>query len=105
MSLPTESTIHERGPSALRSLGPAGHVIGRCRCCGEQGIGAELYSALEKQDLPDAAVLASLGCGNPTAVAELQEGDRVLDLGSGAASTCSSRPSGSGRAVAPSAWT
>jgi SAM-dependent methyltransferase len=53
-------------------------------CCGDgQGIGAELYSALERDELPDAAVLASLGCGNPTAVAELHEGERVLDLGSG----------------------
>ena len=53
-------------------------------CCGdEQGIGAELYSALERAELPDAALLASLGCGNPTAVAELHEGERVLDLGSG----------------------
>jgi SAM-dependent methyltransferase len=52
-------------------------------CCGEEGIGAELYSALERDELPDAAVLASLGCGNPTAVAELHRGERVLDLGSG----------------------
>jgi SAM-dependent methyltransferase len=53
-------------------------------CCGpEEGIGAGLYSALEQSELPDAAVLASLGCGNPTAVAELREGERVLDLGSG----------------------
>lgn len=53
-------------------------------CCGpEEGIGAGLYSALEQAELPDAAVLASLGCGNPTAVAELREGERVLDLGSG----------------------
>lgn len=53
-------------------------------CCGpEEGIGAGLYSALEQEELPDAAVLASLGCGNPTAVAELREGERVLDLGSG----------------------
>ena len=53
-------------------------------CCGpEDGIGAGLYSALERDGLPDAAVLASLGCGNPTAVAELHEGERVLDLGSG----------------------
>ena len=53
-------------------------------CCGpEEGIGAGLYSALEQAELPDAAVLASLGCGNPTAVAELHEGERVLDLGSG----------------------
>ncbi len=53
-------------------------------CCGpDEGIGAGLYSALEQADLPNAAVLASLGCGNPTAVAELHEGERVLDLGSG----------------------
>ena len=53
-------------------------------CCGpEAGIGAELYSALERDTLPDAAVLASLGCGNPTAVADLHPGERVLDLGSG----------------------
>ena len=53
-------------------------------CCGpEDGIGAGLYSALERDELPDAAVLASLGCGNPTAVADLHEGERVLDLGSG----------------------
>jgi arsenite methyltransferase len=59
-------------------------ATGTGACCGpEDGIGAGLYSALERDDLPDAAVLASLGCGNPTAVAELREGERVLDLGSG----------------------
>jgi SAM-dependent methyltransferase len=53
-------------------------------CCGaEDGIGAELYSVLEQDGLPDAAVMASLGCGNPTAVADLRPGERVLDLGSG----------------------
>ena len=53
-------------------------------CCGDAGsYGSELYSTLEREELPDAAVLASLGCGNPTAVAELHEGERVLDLGSG----------------------
>ncbi len=53
-------------------------------CSGDpEAIGAGLYSALELADLPDAAGLASLGCGNPTAVAELREGERVLDLGSG----------------------
>jgi len=46
-------------------------------------IGADLYSALERYELPDAAVLASLGCGNPIAIADLREGERVLDLGSG----------------------
>ena len=56
---------------------------GTACCAPAEGIGAALYSALEQDELPDAAVLASLGCGNPTAVAELHEGERVLDLGSG----------------------
>ncbi|HEV3398424.1 MAG TPA: arsenite methyltransferase, partial [Actinomycetes bacterium] len=47
------------------------------------GIGAGLYAATDRDALPDAAVLASLGCGNPTAVADLHEGETVLDLGSG----------------------
>jgi arsenite methyltransferase len=49
----------------------------------EPGFGAELYAQLDRDQLPDTAVLASLGCGNPTAVAELHEGETVLDLGSG----------------------
>ena len=57
-------------------------------CCGatasgEPGFGARLYAGADRDALPDAAVLASLGCGNPTAVAELREGETVLDLGSG----------------------
>jgi arsenite methyltransferase len=53
-------------------------------CCSDpETIGAGLYSALERDELPDAAVLASLGCGNPIAVADLNPGERVLDLGSG----------------------
>ncbi len=54
-------------------------------CCADDAgvFGPELYSALERDELPDAAVLASLGCGNPIAVADLHEGERVLDLGSG----------------------
>ena len=53
-------------------------------CCGDpETIGAGLYSALERDELPDAAVLASLGCGNPTALARLNAGETVLDLGSG----------------------
>jgi SAM-dependent methyltransferase len=55
-------------------------------CCGPSGdavFGELLYDELDRAGLPDAAVLASLGCGNPTAVAELREGEVVLDLGSG----------------------
>jgi SAM-dependent methyltransferase len=55
---------------------------GSC-CSSTDAIGPALYSALEQAELPEAAVLASLGCGNPIAVAELHEGERVLDLGSG----------------------
>jgi SAM-dependent methyltransferase len=55
-------------------------------CCGDPvtaSFGEALYSPAERSELPDAAALASLGCGNPTAVAELREGETVLDLGSG----------------------
>ena len=55
-------------------------------CCGPTGgavFGEILYDATDRAALPDAAVLASLGCGNPTAVAELRPGEVVLDLGSG----------------------
>ena len=59
-------------------------ATGSGSCCGPtDGIGAGLYSVLERDELPEAAVLASLGCGNPTAVADLRPGERVLDLGSG----------------------
>jgi SAM-dependent methyltransferase len=57
-------------------------------CCGTEIIDAnaitsDLYSQLELGEVPVAAALASLGCGNPTALAELHAGERVLDLGSG----------------------
>ena len=53
--------------------------------CADEGhtFGPELYDALHDEGLPEAAVLASLGCGNPTAVADLNPGETVLDLGSG----------------------
>jgi SAM-dependent methyltransferase len=48
-----------------------------------EAFGAALYEPDQTSDLPEDAVLASLGCGNPLAVAQLREGERVLDLGSG----------------------
>src|SRR5919201_1464349 len=57
-----------------------------CSCCADDDaaeFGEALYDAEQRGELPEAATLASLGCGNPTAVAELREGLVVLDLGSG----------------------
>jgi arsenite methyltransferase len=87
--------VRERYADAARTA-----ATGNATCCGsaesscgcrtnavadeeKDVFGAELYSGEEREALPDAAKLASLGCGNPTAVAELHEGETVLDLGSG----------------------
>ncbi|WP_018685234.1 arsenite methyltransferase [Actinokineospora enzanensis] len=56
---------------------------GGSACCEQPDFGSAQYTGDERDALPADAVAASLGCGNPTAVAELREGDRVLDLGSG----------------------
>ncbi|HEX6331345.1 MAG TPA: arsenite methyltransferase [Actinomycetota bacterium] len=62
---------------------------GGCGCCGDAKCGDDaspggsFYDLEFRADVPDAAVLASLGCGNPVAVADLREGEAVLDLGSG----------------------
>ncbi len=91
-------TVRERYAEAARSVdegraGCCGSAESSCGCgtdipdaCGASGtdeFGAALYSPEDRDDLPEAAKLASLGCGNPTAVAELDEGETVLDLGSG----------------------
>jgi arsenite methyltransferase len=74
------------GEAARRAT--AGDRSGCCgsseaSCCGADPITSDLYDALETSELPEKAVLASLGCGNPTALAELKGGETVLDLGSG----------------------
>jgi arsenite methyltransferase len=78
--------VRERYAEAARTAETgSGCGCGSGSCCeGEEGdFGEALYSAEQRGELPGAAVLASLGCGNPTAVAELHEGETVLDLGSG----------------------
>ena len=78
----TVETIHEE-VRARYAAAATETTAGGC-CSSDAGsIGAGLYPAIERAELPEAAVLASLGCGNPIAVAELREGERVLDLGSG----------------------
>jgi arsenite methyltransferase len=64
----------------------AEQATGGAECCApeEQSVfGVEQYSEDDRTEVPDAAALASLGCGNPTAVADLHPGEAVLDLGSG----------------------
>jgi SAM-dependent methyltransferase len=97
--IPTDATLTS-GPDAItdevraRYADAARTVLERrelpsdaaASCCGPSGevvFGEILYGASERASLPDAAVLASLGCGNPTAVADLRPGEVVLDLGSG----------------------
>jgi arsenite methyltransferase len=80
--------VRERYAAAAVVAGGGGGTS----CCSDAAVitdgqrkvfGAGLYGSEDREALPDAAQLASLGCGNPTAVADLHEGETVLDLGSG----------------------
>jgi arsenite methyltransferase len=93
-------TVRERYASAAKAAATGAYDQARALesesgCCGsgsgccspadETGVfGATLYDEATREDVPDAAVSASLGCGVPTAVADLRDGETVLDLGSGA---------------------
>jgi SAM-dependent methyltransferase len=87
MSTDVKETVRRKYGEAARQV--AEGTKGSCcssTCCGEVAddpITSNLYSPSETAVLPEKAVLASLGCGNPTALAELREGEVVLDLGSG----------------------
>ena len=92
--MPTDALreqVRERYAAAALALsGP-----GEGECCGpvddggvrvpdgDPSFGAALYASEQVAELPEAALLASLGCGNPLAVADLEPGERVLDIGSG----------------------
>jgi arsenite methyltransferase len=76
----------ESARTVFAGTGKASCGGGSCCVDGESDtaqFGEALYNAEQRGELPQAATLASLGCGNPTAVAELDEGETVLDLGSG----------------------
>ena len=90
MSAETAESLREQvreryAEAARRAEGGNAFGCGSGSCCEDEvgDSGEAMYSAEQRGELPDAAVLASLGCGNPTAVAELHEGETVLDLGSG----------------------
>lgn len=79
---------HEQGCGCGGGDGCCG--VGEATCCSPEALdqdsavfGADLYHASDRDDVPAEALLASLGCGNPVAVAELRPGETVLDLGSG----------------------
>ncbi len=80
--------VRERYAAAATQVATADPGSGCCAPSetfdgGGEVFGAALYALGDREQLPDTATLASLGCGNPTAVAELHEGETVLDLGSG----------------------
>lgn len=93
-------TVRQRYSSAARAAATGDHtqasaLQSEAGCCGSGApggspadatgvFGASLYDDVSREDVPAAAVQASLGCGVPTAVAELRDGQTVLDLGSGA---------------------
>jgi arsenite methyltransferase len=82
-----KEAVREKYAGAARAVG----ADDRADCCGPSGcapcgcdpISSDLYDGDEIEGLPAKAVLASLGCGNPTALADLKPGETVLDLGSG----------------------
>ncbi len=80
-----ETVRQKYGEAALRATTGGSSCCGAAPATGGCGdpITSNLYSELQKGEVPEAAVLASLGCGNPTALAELKPGEVVLDLGSG----------------------
>ncbi len=80
--------VRERYAAAALSLRTPDSAAGCCAPSQTPGgsgdvWGAALYALGDRVQAPDTAALASLGCGNPTAVADLREGETVLDLGSG----------------------
>jgi arsenite methyltransferase len=87
----TEAAVREEVRARYAAAAQVVTGGGGASCCGpaaeaievDERFGAGLYDAARTENLPKEAGLASLGCGNPIAVADLHEGERVLDLGSG----------------------
>ena len=106
-------TVRDRYAAAARAMAEAQSVtatasagcatdVSTTDASGVEVFGGALYESAESADAPETAVAASLGCGVPTAVAELREGETVLDLGSGAGADVlisAGRVGPSGRAI------
>ena len=111
MTTDVRESVRERYAEAATNLAAGCGCGCDCEsigCCGEEAttlFGQGLYDADERASLPENAAATSLGCGNPLAVVELHEGETVLDLGSEAVSTSSSRRGASGRRAPSTAWT
>lgn len=86
-SIEIKTTVKEKYGEAAKRAASGGLAIGCCGSPSDSGCGdpitSNLYDVAEQSGLPAEAVAASLGCGNPTALAELKAGEVVLDLGSG----------------------
>jgi arsenite methyltransferase len=102
----TNDTVREAVREKYAAAARAASAGGGSTCCSpgdETGLfGASLYAGNGETGAPQAALAASLGCGVPTAVAELHEGETVLDLGSGARADvliCARRVGRTGRAI------
>jgi arsenite methyltransferase len=80
--IPIRELVRERYAESATAVTERSEVSCDCETSGCD-CGGGLYEESLRRELPEAAVLASLGCGNPIAVAELREGEQVLDLGSG----------------------
>jgi arsenite methyltransferase len=79
---PVQDAVRRKYAEIARSVGTSG-CCGPAACGSGDPISGDLYSDAQAADLPDTAIAASLGCGNPTALIDLQPGQIVLDLGSG----------------------
>jgi SAM-dependent methyltransferase len=79
--------VRQRYAESARAVSEGSDGCGSGSCCENEWeaetFGQALYDGEQRGELPEAATLASLGCGNPTAIADLHEGETVLDLGSG----------------------
>jgi SAM-dependent methyltransferase len=86
-----KSTVRQEYGEAAKRVAREQHSIAASACCGgdvtdscqQDPVTSNLYDDADKASVPEAAVRASLGCGNPTALADLHAGETVLDLGSG----------------------